>query len=94
MRFGPLLILAWGVLVLAGLIVMVVFGRQRGFRGAAMGLLVLLGAILSGAMVLAWIGAVESPAFAGSPLFIAEVVVGLAGMAAFALGVAAIGRDR
>jgi len=94
MRLGPLLILAWSALSLVGLVAMIAFAFTRGMRGAAIGLLMFLGGLLSGALVLAWIGAVETPAFSGSALFFTEIIVGLAGLACFVVGAFVLGRDR
>ena len=94
MRLGPLLILAWSGLALVGLVAAIMFGFSRGARGAAFGVLMFLGGLLSGGLVLAWISAMEYPAFVGSALFIAEIVVGLIGKTCFVAGAVMLGRDR
>ena len=94
MRLGPLLILAWSGLSLVGLIATIVFAFRRGPRGAALGLLMLVGGLISGGLVLAWIGTMETPSFVGGALFVTEIIVGLAGLACFIAGAIVLGRDR
>jgi len=93
MRLGPLLILAWCGFSLVTLIATFVLGFQRGRSGVALGFLMFLGSLLSGAFLLAWITAMESPTLVGSPMFIAEIIVGSAGVVLFILGTMVLGRE-
>ena len=82
---GPYVYMAWFGVLIAAFIVAVIHLVRKRFRGVVLALSVTFGALLSWALVSAYIGVCEIDGYAGSRAFVASLAVGIVGVALFVL---------